>query len=141
MKCTVRIYVLNDHFSQEYADIHNNGEDSELNRKYRWQDELSITSEVKSIEMIENATYPLQGVMPDGGAFSIDVAKMTLFCISSQDADDVYVGCSQSIIDSYEIVEGDEFELKIFIKDDEPLANPVPGIYIASKEFPKELID
>jgi hypothetical protein len=32
-----------------------------------------------------------------------------------------------------------DFKIELFLKDDEPYANPIPGIYIASKEFPKAL--
>ena len=42
MHCTVRVYLHNDHFSQEYADEHNNGQESELNRRFEWEDELEI---------------------------------------------------------------------------------------------------
>ena len=33
-----------------------------------------------------------------------------------------------------------QWTIEIYIKDFEPMANPIPGIYIASKEFPKELL-
>jgi hypothetical protein len=29
----------------------------------------------------------------------------------------------------------------VYLKDFEPMSNPVPGIYIAAQEFPKELIE
>ena len=34
----------------------------------------------------------------------------------------------------------DETVIRIYLKDYEPMSNPVPGIYIASQEFPKELV-
>jgi hypothetical protein len=61
--------------------------------------------------------------------------------MQSEDAPDTYVGASQSIVDRYEKEENDGgVTVRIFLKDYEPMANPIPGIYIASKEFPKELI-
>jgi hypothetical protein len=33
----------------------------------------------------------------------------------------------------------EQYIVKLFLKDLEPFANPVPGIYISTKEFPKEL--
>ena len=47
---------------------------------------------------------------------------------------------SESIVDSYtfEKEEG-EAQFKVYIKDYEPLADPIPGVYIASKEFPTDL--
>jgi hypothetical protein len=34
----------------------------------------------------------------------------------------------------------EEIVLKVFMKGEEPLANPLTGIYIASADFPKTLI-
>ena len=138
MALTVKVYLLNDDFSQEYADTHNDGNESELNRHYEWQDELEVTSDVKKIEVIKNGTYALAGEM-DGRQFSYDVPKMRLFSVQSNDAMDLLIGCSESLLSDYK-VEGNEL-LEIYLKDYEPLSNPVPGVYIAAQEFPKDLID
>lgn len=138
MALTVKVYLLNDDFSQEYADTHNDGNESELNRHYEWQDELEVTSDVKKIEVIENGTYTLAGEMEDR-QFSYDVPKMRLFSVQSNDAMDLLIGCSESLLADYK-VEGNEL-LEIYLKDYEPLSNPVPGVYIAAQEFPKDLID
>jgi len=141
MKCTVYFYLLNEHFSVEHAEAHHGGDESELNRKYEWEDELAITSDVDSVNVHENGVYNLQGTMPSGEAFKHDVEKMRLFNLQCKDQIVVQVGCSESIIDSFELIENDErIELKVFIKDYEPMSNPVPGIYIAAQEFPKPLI-
>jgi hypothetical protein len=66
---------------------------------------------------------------------------MRLVKIKSTNAPDVFVGASESMIDTLSIEKlNDEILVSIYIKDNEPHANPIPGIYIASKEFPKELI-
>lgn len=139
MSLTLKVYLINDDFSQEYADTHNEGKESELNRHYEWQDELEITSDVKNIEEIKNGTYTLAGEMPDGRQFSYEVPKMRLFSIQSSDSMDLLVGCSESLLHDLKI-DGNEL-LEIYLKDYEPLSNPVPGIYIAAQEFPKDLID
>ena len=140
-ECIVNVYLLNEHFSPEYAEAQHNGKESENNLRYEWEDEFAITSDVLSITAIENASLPLQGEMPDGQIFSHEVTRMLLFEIASSDAPTTYVGASASIVDSYEIDQsGEDIRLKIFLKDYEPMSNPIPGIYIASKEFPKELI-
>lgn len=141
MKCQVNVYLLNALFSQKLADESNNGKEDADNRKFLWEDELAITTEVKSVIEHSDVSFPLQGVMPDGEEFSIDVRGMRLVQISSVDGPDVYVGASESMIDRLEVEkkEGD-FSIRLYLKDDEPYANPIPGIYIASKEFPKELI-
>lgn len=141
MKCNIHVYLLNEHFSPEHAEAHHKGEESENNLKYEWEDEFAITSDVTSVKLHENASFPLQGQLPDGTEFKHEVSKMLLFEIVSADAPTAFVGASMSIVDSQELIKTpDGFEIKIYLKDYEPMANPMPGIYIASKEFPKALI-
>lgn len=140
-ECVFQIFMLNEYFSQEHADAQHGGKDSPNNRKYDWEDELAITSQVQGIDIHANAVYPLAGILPDGKEFRYDISAMFLIEISSLDSPPVFVGVSQSILDHYETdLSGEKCHVKIYIKDYEPLANPVPGIYIASKEFPKELV-
>ncbi len=140
-ECIVHVYLLNEHFSTEYADAQHNGHESENNLKYEWEDEFAITSDVLDVIVFEDASFPLQGELPNGQEFKYEVKKMLLLEITSKDAPNTYVGASASIVDSYTIDKtGEVIILKIFLKDYEPMSNPIPGIYIASKEFPKELI-
>ncbi len=141
MKCTINVYLLNEHFSEEHAEANNDGKESELNPRYEWEDELSITSNVVDVKVHENSIYPLQGTMPDGESFAIEVPKMRLFEIISLDAPTAYVACSESILEAVELTENsDAFSLKIYLKDFEPMSNPIPGVYIAAQEFPKKLV-
>lgn len=137
--CSIHVYLLNEHFSQEYADTHNNGNESELNRRYEWEDELSISSKVEEVKMIENGEFPLQGTYGNGETFLINVPNMRLFSIISN-GHESYIGCSESILDSCKLEKNEDYSIEIYLKDYEPMANPIPGIYIASQEFPKELI-
>ena len=138
MNCKVHFFLLNDDFSIEHAEANHGGKESENNRLYEWQDELEITSEVTGMEMHEDASFPLQGQYPNGNDFRFDIAKMRLFELSGDQK--TVVGCSESLFDSYEWIEGENFTLKVYLKDYEPLTNPITGIYIAAQEFPKELV-
>ena len=141
MKCDVHVYLLNEHFSPEHAAVHHGGEESENNLKYEWEDEFSVTSDVQNVVIHEKAAFPLQGQLPDGTDFSHDVENMFLFEICSSDAPSTFIGASASIIENQEVVkENDGFLIKLYLKDYEPMSNPIPGIYIASKEFPKALV-
>ena len=141
MECKIHVYLLNEHFSAEHAEAHHNGEESENNLKYEWEDEFYVTSSVESVEIHENVSFPLQGEMPDGSAFSHDVENMFLFEIKSLDAPSTFIGASKSIVEEHELIkEETRFVIRLFLKDYEPMSNPIPGIYIASKEFPKALI-
>lgn len=141
MTCKAHFYLLNDHFSIEHANQNFNGEESELNRKYQWEDELVIKGEVTETIVVENSSFALQGVLPNGEAFSHNVEGMRIFNIMNGEQSVAQLACSESILSFFEVVETDELmRINVFIKDDEPLANPVPGVYIAAQEFPKELI-
>jgi len=140
MTCRIHFFLLNDHFSQEYADEHNNGEPSELNRKYLWEDEFAIKTKVTSIDTRENDIYPLQG-KSGTESFTEEIENMRLFYLLDGDAPVAVVGCSEVLLDSFEVnQEKDELVLLAYLKGEEPLANPVTGIYIASRDFPKSLI-
>lgn len=141
MNCKIHIYLLNDLFSQELADSEHEGNQSIDNIKYEWEDELSISSDVTSVTELSDVDYPLAGMNEDNEAFQFDIPNMRLFEISSSDAPNVYVGASESIVSSAKFEKTDEtFTIEIFLKDYEPMSNPTPGIFIAAKSFPKELI-
>lgn len=140
MNCRVHFFLLNEHFSPEYAEANYGGEESELNRRYEWEDELNITTPVSDVVEHGDAVYPLQGSMPDGEPFSFDVKHMRLLELVSSDGS-TWIGCSERILDSIVIERNDgNLFVKVYLKDFEPMSNPIPGIYIAAQEFPKELI-
>ena len=140
MNCRIHLYLLNEHFSPEHADANHNGEESDMNRKFEWEDELNVKN-VRGVQELENGVYILQGNISEEESFAYDVPKMRLFEIETSEGK-LQVGCSESILDSCELEKNEtEFSIKILIKDYEPMSNPVPGIFIAAQEFPKELID
>ena len=83
----------------------------------------------------------MQGDLPDGTPFDNEVSDMRLFEIVNKNQRIARIACSESILSHYEIEElKTTIVLNVYIKDNEPLANPIAGIYIAAQEFPKELI-
>ncbi len=141
MKCTAHFYKLNYDFSPEFAEAHHNGEPSENNRLYDWEDELLITSEVEDIEVQENANYILKGEKNEEG-FEEKLPNMTIFKILVKEGEDVSMTCSRSVLNHYNIErKEDTIVLKVFFEEREPLTNPVPGVYIALQDFPKHLIN
>lgn len=140
MNCTIHVYLLNDLYSQKLADEKHNGKETEDNRKYLWEDEMRITSDVVELEELQDVGFPLQGQLPDGEVFTHEVSGMYLIRVKSSDAPDVFIGASSSIVSHCNLEQTGDFKIELFLKDDEPYANPIPGIYIASKEFPKALM-
>ena len=140
MNCRIHLYLLNEHFSIEHADANHEGEESDMNRKFEWEDELNVNN-VQGVKEVENGIYVLQGSVAEGESFAYDVPKMRVFEIETTEGK-LQVGCSESILDSCELEKNEtEFSIKILIKDYEPMSNPVPGVFIAAQEFPKELVD
>jgi len=132
---------MNEHFSIEHAEAHHDGEESEMNPKHEWEDELALTNEVDEVIEHENASYPLQGNMPNGDSFHFDIPKMRIVEITSSETQSTFIGCSESILYDLVIQKTEkEFIVKVTLKELEPMSNPIPGIYIAAQEFPKELI-
>lgn len=140
MKCVITIFGLNDLYSQEYADMHHNGEESEDNYKFEWEDELLITSNVSVVEEIKNSQYTLKGEL-NGQIFNEKVSNVRVLEITSEDSPNCQIVCSEAILNKIEIQsDKEEYRIKVFINDLEPFSNPIPGVYIATKEFPKNLI-
>jgi hypothetical protein len=135
MTLNLHYYLLNDNFSPEYAEANFNGEESENNPKYEWEDEIEI-QDVSQFDILRNSILPLNGELSSGESFSYDVLNMFAIHIKTNDGKEAFLGVSESILDSFEVKEN---KINICIKDYEPHGNPLPGVYIASKEFPKEL--
>jgi hypothetical protein len=135
MTLNLHYYLLNDNFSPEYAEANFNGEESENNPKFEWEDEIEI-QDVSHFDILRNAILPLNGELSSGESFSHEVLNMFAIHIKTNDQKEAFLGVSESILDSFE-VKGNK--INIYIKDYEPHGNPLPGVYIASKEFPKEL--
>lgn len=140
MKLTAHFYLLNEDFSPEYAEANHGGKETENNRLYEWEDELEVSQGLNSTEILRNATFELKGELPDGNPFCEAVHNMMLMKLNLSDGQEGYFGVSESILGEYTL-EGEEDQvLKIYIKDYEPLWNEIPGLFIASKEFPEKLV-
>lgn len=140
MKLTAHFYLLNDNFSPEYAEANHGGNETENNPFYEWEDELEVSTNLTSTELIRDGSFTLACEMPDGESFSTEVSNMFLLKLKLDNGSEGYFGVSESILDRYTLEGETDQVLKVYIKDYEPLANPMPGVFIASKEFPIELI-
>ncbi|WP_107038149.1 hypothetical protein [Brumimicrobium mesophilum] len=141
MKCTARFYKMNYDFSPEFAEAHHEGKESENNRYYDWEDELSITTDVKDIEVVKDGIYTIQGEK-GGESFSEEIKNVHLFNLIGDDGSVTQLACSNSLVLKYDINrEPETITLKVFMEEMEPLTNPIPGIYIAIQDFPKSLVD
>jgi hypothetical protein len=83
----------------------------------------------------------LAGETDQIGTFSFELSNMLVFELQQSNGVHGAFALSNSLVNHFELIDSvDGKELKVFIKDYEPLTNPIPGVYIAAKQFPKELI-
>lgn len=142
MRLNAHFYMLNEHFSQEHADAQHNGEESENNQRYEWEDELSLKTEVKEIVIHRKAIYTIAGQLPSGENFAYEIPEMIRFDIEDSTGQITQMACSESVVESFDLLEEQgEKRLNVYLKESEPHTNPIPGIYVALQEFPKELAD
>jgi hypothetical protein len=142
MILTAHFFLLNDNFSPEYAEANHGGQETENNPRYEWEDELEVSEGLASVNIHRQGDYFLAGELPDGKPFNLPVPNMFLVELKMENGAAGFFAVSESILDSFEI-EGagtGHQVLKVYLKDYEPLANPMPGVFIASQEFPKELV-
>lgn len=132
-------YKLNYDFSPEFAQAHHNGEESENNRKFDWEDELQIHGDIDRVEIEKEGMFSLEGEGNDG-AFSFEIPHMTLFHFIDQKGEKTTLACSTSLVNDFEVISEKDCILKVYIDEQEPLTNPMPGVYIHIENFPKELM-
>jgi hypothetical protein len=140
MEFTACFYKLNEDFSPEFAEANNEGKPSENNRLYEWEDELVLKNDIKSVDIVEGETYILKGEV-NGNQFEEPINQMMLFNIIGEDNSITQMACSEVLVEKHKLSEEGNFKLEVFFKGEEPLSNPIPGVYIALQEFPKSLID
>ena len=135
MDYQVNVYMLNPHFSQEHADAQHGGEESAGNKKLDWQDEMRIKEITSEPEIERKAVYHLKGARGDN-EFDFQIKEMFKVKFQTSQNQIVEIACSEELYESHQL-EGDTLNLYLH---GEPYANPVPGVYIASLDFPAELI-
>lgn len=140
MKAHIQVFMLNALYSEEEARINHAGEESEDNRKFLWEDEFEILAKRIEVHSREGDTYSLIGQRGNGEPFEEFVPDMRVFEFRKDDGLTGIIACSESLIDSHSLESNeDTHKLCLFLKDNEPFANPLPGIYISSSDFPEGL--
>ncbi len=139
MKINAHFFLLNDDFSPEYAEANHGGKESDNNPLYEWEDEFSVSEDLEDVFVEEKSVYLLQGETNEG-SFSYEIPNMLVARLKMKNGVVGAFAISESIVDAYTFEkEGEVAHFKVYIKDYEPLADPIPGVYIASKEFPTDL--
>ncbi len=138
MAYKVKVYMLNPHFSQEHADAQHGGKETENNKYLDWEDELEINNVEEAPEFEIKGKYILRGVRGENEEFSFEIPEMNLFHFKDVEGNVLDLGCSESLYEKHLMDEENKI-LELYLKG-EPYANPIAGVYIASLDFPTELI-
>ncbi|GAB4147524.1 MAG: hypothetical protein Fur0041_21510 [Bacteroidia bacterium] len=140
MKVSVTIKEINPGFDQEYANQHHDGEESEDNIKYNWEDELEVTSDVIEFKVLNNTTYTLQGFSNDE-PFRYDIPSMTVLECSHADGSKTLFAASRKLISDTKksVRKNGDIKFFLFLKGGKKHVNPIPGIYILKNDFPETL--
>lgn len=140
MKLNIHFLQINSDFSPEYAEANHGGKESENNVLYEWEDELEVSKNLADIQLKRNASFPLRVQLPDGKIVEEEISDMFLVELTLDDGQKGFMGVSESmLVDFNEEKSKENPILRIYIKDYEPFWNEMPGLYIASKEFPKNI--
>lgn len=142
MKVTLNIKLVNSKFNQAYADKDNEGEETEDNIKYLWEDEFDVKGNVKNFKVINNTTYLLRGLYPKDDEFCFEIPNMTVLECTMDDGSVTLLPFSKKAISKTDKVDSkDGLYFNINLKSIYEIVNPMLGVYIIKEDYPKELLE
>ena len=138
MKATIHIKLVNGDFSQSIADDFYEGDASEDNVRYIWEEELYFNN-IDTFKILNNAQYTLNYVIGDD---SKENTINNLTIIEGETNKGV-----QQIIVSKKIIKSTnktttptgDVVFELILKDNINFYNPTDGMYIIATDFPKDL--
>ncbi len=142
MNLYLHFILVNSEFNQGLADDLNEGEETEDNIKYLWEDELKVAEPIKEFKIKNNATYTLAGFFPDDKEFSFDILDTTIVDCITESGKNMQFAVSKKLLkktDKKVDEKMDETHLYFYLRDTFPQENPMDGVYILKQDFPKAL--
>jgi hypothetical protein len=142
MKVTLNIKLVNSKFNQAYADKENEGQETEDNIKYLWEDEFDVKGNVKNFRVINHTTYLLKGYYPNDEAFSFEIPNMTVLeCLMDNGSVNLLPFSNKAISKTEKINSKEGLYFNINLKSNYEIINPMLGVYIIKEDYPKELLE
>lgn len=141
MKVTINVKLVNSKFNQAYADKENEGEETEDNIKYLWEDEFEVQGNVTNFKVTNNTAYLLNGLYPNDHEFSFEIPDMTVLECTLDNGTTTLLPFSKKAINKTEKVETKiGFTFYVQLKSIREVVNPMTGVYILKDDYPKELL-
>lgn len=142
MIVTINVKLVNSQFNQAYADKDNEGEETEDNIKYLWEDEFEVQGNVTNFKVINNTTYLLNGLYPNDDEFSFEIPDMTVLECTLDNGSTTLLPFSKKAISKTEKVDTKKgMTFYIHLKSIREVVNPMTGVYILKDDYPKELLE
>ena len=142
MIVTINVKLVNSKFDQAYADRDNEGEETEDNIRYLWEDEFEVKGNVTNFKVINNTTYLLKGLYPNDDGFSFEIPDMTVLECTLDHGSITLLPFSKKAISKTEKVETKkDLTFNVFLKSTKEVINPMTGVYILKDDYPKELLE
>jgi hypothetical protein len=139
MSYIVQVFLKNPSFSEEYAAENHEGKDSPENIRFEWEDEFAIRGEFSDVETKRYEEYTLSGEQGEDKPFHVVFKDVFIFHFISKEGITPLV-FPEAAVDEY-VLNRETKRLKVYLNDKEQIENPIPGIYLFRKDFPKELRD
>ena len=143
MKVTVNVKLVNSEFDHDIAIALYEGDESEENIKYLWEDEFEVLGDIESFKVKNNAIYTLEGMKADDIKFSFEIWDMTIIeCIDKEGKSNQF-SFSKKLVKSTEKLQDEKTKDIIFnvlLTDKLEHVNPMDGLYILKSHFPKDLL-
>lgn len=142
MNLHLHFILVNSEFNQGLADDLYEGQETEDNIKYLWEDELKVAAPVKDFKIKNNNTYLLEGYLPNNEKFSFEIPDVTTCDCITEAGEKMQFAISKKLIKKTEKridTEQDETHMYFYLRDSHKIENPMNGVYIVRTDFPKEL--
>jgi hypothetical protein len=142
MKVIVNVKLVNSKFNQAYADKENEGEETEDNIKYLWEDEFEVQGDVTNFKVVNNTTYLLSGLYPNDDEFCFEIPDITMLECEMANGTKTLIPISKKAISKTEKKETkNRLYFFVFLKSVKDIINPMQGVYIIKEDYPKELLE
>lgn len=142
MKVTLNVKLVNSKFNQAYADKENEGEETEDNIKYLWEDEFEVQGNVTNFKVNNNTTYLLNGLYPNDDEFSFEISDMTVLECTLDNGSVTLFPFSKKAINKTEKVDTKNgMTFYVHLKSIREIVNPMTGVYILKEDYPQELLE
>ncbi len=142
MKVTINVKLVNSKFDQAYADKDNEGDETEDNIKYLWEDEFDVQGNVTNFKVNNNGNYLLKGLYPNDDEFCFEIPDMTILECTMDNGSQTLIPFSRKAINKTEKKETENgIHFCMYLKSIKDIINPMQGVYILKDDYPKELLE